>query len=288
MKKILIFYLVIAILFLFKSFKENDQLKERPLFEAVFLNAGQGDSILMQAPDSYFQVLVDAGDGEALVIEDKIEQYLPLGDNMIDIIILTHPHQDHYGGLEYVLQEFDVGLFVYNGVNSEDSEFKKTLDSVRLKEIPILKSIRGQKISVDDDFELEILHPYYSFDLEYKNLNNSSLVIDAKISGKRFLLMGDLEIKGERVLLNYLAQKKDYKYDFDLIKIGHHGSDTATSQELLEEITVKNAVISVALNNKFNHPGREVINRLKINEINPYYTYNGDIIVRNGEIIQRE
>ncbi|MBD3299972.1 MAG: MBL fold metallo-hydrolase [Candidatus Moranbacteria bacterium] len=273
MKKLLLFHLFLTAFVLILELGLKKDL-QNDKFEVVYLDVGQGDSSLITIPGTSIQILVDAGDGRSVVLEEKLKEYLPKGDDLIDILILTHPHDDHYGGMEYVLNNFRVGLFMYNAIYSEDEVYNNLIFKIQESETAVLKIIRGQKIKIGDDFSIQILHPFYSFDLEYKNLNNSSVVFLAEYKQEKFLFAGDLEKEGELLVLDYLKRRDKLSGigRVKVLKVGHHGSNTATGELWLKTLKPEKAIISAGVENRFRHPHKEVIERLRAYEVEIFQT----------------
>ncbi|MFA6551330.1 MAG: ComEC/Rec2 family competence protein [Patescibacteria group bacterium] len=278
-KKIIIIFLIIAIIaglglavFLFCS-------NPKKQLELDFLNVEQGDAILIKTP--YGQnILIDGGDGKEILRE--LPRELPFYDRAIDLMILTHPHDDHVGGLVKVLQRYRVKKILYTGVSHTSPTYLEWLNIIKRKNIPLTIIDRPQTITLGADLRLDILYPLESLlNKKMENLNNSSIVAKLIYQDQNFLFTGDLEEMEEQVLL-----EKNIDLRADILKIGHHGSDTSSSEKFLEAVKPSAAVISVGKDNDFGHPSLRVINRLERLGVKIYRTdLNGWIKINsNGKL----
>jgi len=280
MKKILIFLNLIAFYLIFKSilflalFEIPDQFKFRAL------DVGQGDALLLEIPYSSIQILIDGGPANQ-GLSERLKEIMPLRDEVIDIVILTHAHEDHLEGLLELTDSYQIGLLIETGSKSETEAYALLKEKVDFFKIINLYAVRGEKLTIGEDFSLDILHPFFSKKAEYKNLNNSSIVSKVNFKDKSILLTGDLELEGEKELIDYLNRKKDlYLLRADILKIAHHGSETSTSKEFLDLVKPKQAIISVGVKNQFNHPSLKTIERLEKNQIKVLRTdLDGEVVI---------
>jgi len=255
-----------------------------PSWSAVFLDVGQGDSILLKSPGGRFY-LVDAGPPgkKRSLAKDKIIPYFrSQGISKIDAIIISHPHADHYGNAADIMKEFPVKEFwtTFCAQSSvEDRSWRNVLETARAKGVPI-KNLRAglglkEKMFISkSEWDLTVLYPDSL--LCEKNQNNNSIVLKVQGLGQTLLLTGDLEKQGERQLLPL-----DIKSD--VLKLGHHGSRTSSTREFLERVSPNAAIISVAQKNMYKHPSKEVLERLDSLGIRNYKTSEkGSIEVEFG------
>ncbi|PIR92843.1 hypothetical protein COT99_03910 [Candidatus Falkowbacteria bacterium CG10_big_fil_rev_8_21_14_0_10_43_10] len=240
-----------------------------------FLDVGQGDSILIKTP--YGQnILIDGGDGKKILQE--LPKFMPFYDRTIDLMILTHPHDDHVGGLVKVLQRYKVKKILYTGVVHTSPMYLEWLAAVRRKNIPLVIIDRPQTIALGADLRLEILYPLESLlNKEVENLNNSSIVTKLIYKENKFLFMGDAEGEIENDLapspfqdpstsasLQHLPLVRGgLDLSADVLKAGHHGSDTSNSEKFLEAVKPKYAIIQVGADNDFGHPSLRVLKRFE-------------------------
>lgn len=259
-KKILLGFLIFAVL-LSACSKTNASynLVLSPANEGYavvqFLDVGQADCTLITLPDGR-NVLVDAGnkaDGE------KIVKYLQdLKVEKIHYIICSHPHEDHIGGMADVISYFDFDKIIMPYIANEDVDGSGIYEALLLTIKQIGKNVTtalpGTMVS-EDGLIIECLAPRYS---SYGNMNDYSAVMMISFKNTDILFAGDAEKTSE---IEMVAEAYD-KLDADILKVGHHGSSTATSEEFLDAITPKYAVISCGKDNQYNHPHSDVINKL--------------------------
>ena len=226
-----------------------------------FLNVGQGDAILIQSNGRY--VLIDTGDG----VSSNIVRSLKLnGVDGLDALILTHWHNDHIGGAIDVLENFPVLNVIMP--TFPDYDHDNYNDAVRINEtaqnskVMFTHSKPGLAVNVGD-FRLSFLY----YDKTMDDENNRSSIIMAKCRDFKFLLMSDSEKELEEALL---SSGIDFKCD--VIKIGHHGSNSSTTDEFLKTAKPEYAVISVGAKNPYGFPDTEILNKLVKEEIKLYRT----------------
>jgi competence protein ComEC len=218
-------------------------------------------AIFIQTPAGQ-QILVDGGpDPDKLCLE--LGKRLPFYDKSLDLVVLTHPEADHITGLVEVLKRYKVGrVLEYDGQQIEGFHSSVYDEWLRLiEETNIKRTIAqaGQQIELDDGIRIEVLHPPEEL-LEGtdSDTNNNSVVLRLEWNEVSFLLTGDIEEEAEREILH-----QGYKLNSTVLKVGHHGSSTSTSEQFLSAVDPEIAVISVGENNPFGHPSDEVVNRLK-------------------------
>ena len=246
----------------------------------VFLDVGQGDAIFVEAPNGN-QILIDGGPNKAVLRE--LAKQMPFYDRTIDGIILTHPHLDHYAGLNEVMKKYKVSLEMDPGTKVKGAGFGEFENLIKLKNIKSLYAKRGMKINLDKDLRLDILLPV----INDENLSEHDGMLVSRLVYKNnsFLLTGDMEDNLESFLLSFGDSIKS-----DVLKIGHHGSKTSTSEKFLGLVNPELAIISAGKNNKYGHPHQEVTERLSVFEIPILRTdEKGAIIVKSdGEKIVAE
>lgn len=221
-----------------------------------FLDVGQGDAILIKSP--YGQnVLIDGGPDKTIL--NRLAEKLDFADKKIDLMILTHPHDDHVAGLSDVVKQYDVKKIIYTGATHTGPNYLNWLELIRERKISLTIIDRPQTIKLGENCELEILYPLKSLaGQSADNLNNTSIVIKLIYGQTKFLLAGDMESDVERELS---ASGADLSAD--VLKVGHHGSDTSTGDDFLKAVGPKFAVIEVGKDNSFGHPSLRVLKRLE-------------------------
>lgn len=234
--------------------------------EIYILDVGQGDAILIKTVDNKY-VLVDAGPDENVTRE--LQDIMPFWDRTLDLVILTHPDQDHVGGMPAVFAYYDVNAVSFLPFEDGNRAFGEFQDTVSTQEIQNWKLIDDKDFSLGCCTFFDMLWPtsdiYDECDIEIKK-GNQSCRWDVNDTSASFVLVykdftmyfgGDLPSKYEEQIFS------DNKYDLDAIKAGHHGSRTSTSLEFLELTHPEKAYISVGIDNKFGHPHQETLDNLE-------------------------
>lgn len=274
LKYILFFAITFSLSFLF-VFVNSPQ---RENLSVVFLDVGQGDAILLKTPIGY-NILIDGGPDDTLLSE--LSKALSWRDRRIDLMILTHPHADHVGGLDYVLDRYDVGKILYNGVQHNSPLYESWLEKIEQKEIPLYVAQKGMILQIDEGCTAEIIYALDEFSSDKKlNLNNTSLVIKLRYGNNIFLFTGDIEFEIESELVN-----SGIDLSADVLKVSHHGSHTSSAFDFLQKISPEIAIIQAGAENKFGHPSRMILSRLEKLNIKTFRTdIAGSIeIVSDGE-----
>ena len=268
-KKIVIISIVISlcIIFIPRDLKIN------------FVDVGQGDSTFIITPKNE-TILIDGGGsntGSFDVGENTLLPYvLDKGYNKIDLMIISHFDSDHVGGLLTILEEIKVEKVLIAKQEEQSENYKRFLNIVKEKNIPVIVGKRGDKINIEKDLYLDILFPE-SEQIEENVINNNSLVFNMHYNNFSMLFTGDIEEIAEKRIIE-ITNKSRLKAD--IIKIPHHGSKTSSTRELLERVLPKIALIGVGKDNLFGHPSSETIDKLDELEIKTYRTdINGEIMI---------
>lgn len=261
----------------------NQEIDNR--LRVIFFDIGEADSIFIETADKK-QILIDGGeeDGQAL---KKLSQNMEKGDRYIDLIISTHPHADHLGGLIDVLRKYQAGQVWLTGIAYGSKTYLDFLNLLKEKNISsrIVYSCGQRKSSADytvldinnleelnkthclDELKinsktnLKILHPLKNLkDQHIENINNSSIVVKLNYGQSSFMFMGDAEMPSEERILKTFAI---HDLRADVIKIAHQGSSDASSKKFLEAVGPKYAVILTGADNSYGHPSLRIIRRLE-------------------------
>ncbi len=253
----------------------------------TFLDIGQGDASFIEFIDGQ-QMLIDCGI-DARILE-ALGRVMPYYDRVIDYLVVTHPDNDHYGGCIDVLDRFEVKNIIYNGLEkSADKFWQEFWQRIENENANYFKI---EKLDVWEVASTTMTFYYPNHDLaENLNIpgsdkkasdNNTSIIFELNYLGHEILFTGDMEETLEKYLLSVFAEK----LDSDILKVGHHGSATASSQEFLKIVSPKYAVISTDKNNKFGHPSLRILKRLERSETEILRTdLQGDIVCEIGEQI---
>ena len=234
-----------------------------------FIDVGQGDSILAESGGHY--LLVDAGENDQA---STVTGYLKSqGVTRLDYVIGTHPHSDHIGGLDAVISEFEVGKVILPPVEHTTRTFEDVLDAVADKGLKLTKPTPGDTYTLGDA-SFTIIAPNGDYG---DDLNNWSVGILLENGANRFVMCGDAEAKAEADIL-----ENGIDISADVLKLGHHGSRTSTSQEFLDRVNPSTAVIQCGAGNSYGHPHKETMAKLKKEKIQVFRTdQNGTIIARS-------
>ncbi len=243
------------------------------------LDVGQGDSILVVTPGGK-TALVDAGEpGDGKVILAALKKY---GVDHIDLFVATHAHADHIGAADEVIKGIPVANVLYSGVPHTTKNYEDFLKAVDEKKIPLVRAEPGQSFELGGGARMLVLAPiaplFGKEDLRSGgNEPNANSVVTRLDYGKfSMLLTGDAEEQTERERLI----RNGANIRATILKVGHHGSKYATSEDFLKRGEFKYAVISAGLDNRYGHPSQEVLDRLKAAGVKIYRTdYQGDIII---------
>lgn len=225
---------------------QNDYINtNNDLLKVHYLDVGQGDSIFVELPNNE-TMLIDAA--ESYQSENIINYLKNLNYQKIDYVIGTHPHTDHIGGLKNIINTFEIGKIYMSKVVSTTKTYESLLMAIKDKNLKINTAKAGTSIIDTDALKINILAPNNS---TYTELNNYSVVTKITYGTTKFLFMGDAEKLSENEIKENVTA--------DVIKIGHHGSNTSSSIDFIKKVNAKYGIISVGLNNKYNLPKEETI-----------------------------
>lgn len=225
---------------------QNDYINtNNDLLKVHYLDVDQGDSIFVELPNNE-TMLIDAA--ESYQSENIINYLKNLNYQKIDYVIGTHPHTDHIGGLKDIINTFEIGKIYMPKVVSTTKTYESLLMAIKDKNLKINTAKAGTSIIDTDTLKINILAPNNS---TYTELNNYSVVTKITYGTTKFLFMGDAEKLSENEIKENVTA--------DVIKIGHHGSNTSSSIDFIKKVNAKYGIISVGLNNKYNLPKEETI-----------------------------
>ncbi|MFZ5969237.1 MAG: MBL fold metallo-hydrolase [Bacillota bacterium] len=237
-----------------------------------YIDVWQGDAILIQAPGGK-TMLIDAGENE--MGEVVLQYIMNQGIEKIDYIIGTHPHSDHIGGLDVVIDSLGVGEVYLPKVTHTTETFKDVLTSVKNKGLKVKTAKAGIQLDMGAGISAEMLSPNMT---EYKDLNNYSPIMKITYGETSFLFTGDAEKQAEEEVL-----EKGYNVRSDILKVGHHGSVTSTSDAFLAAVSPRYAVISVGKDNQHGHPHQEILEKLKQAGVQIFRTDEmGSVVVKSS------
>lgn len=275
----LIHLVVLLCLFVFSFSTHSIASQKDGLLKIHFFDIGQGDSIFIESPSGY-QLLIDGGPDNGVL--QKLGEVMPFYDRDIDAVIVSHPHADHIAGLVGALERYEVKNIIESKESYNSSEFGAWQEAVKDERSNDIEAIAGKVIDLGDGVTLEILHPFQSVAGDNpKNPHDDGVVVMLRYGDLEVILTGDMETKVERRLI-----MAGYDLDADVLKIGHHGSKTSTSEEFLSATSPEVAIIQVGAKNRYGHPALEVLERLENYDIKYYRNdIGGDIkLISDGQM----
>lgn len=245
---------------------KEDSEKVSGELKVHFIDVGQADSILITQGES--SMLIDAGNnGDGNLVKSYIAQQ---GITKLDYVVGTHVHEDHIGGLDYVINAFKIGKVYFPRDTSSTVTFRDFITAVKNKNLKLTAPKVGETFMLGDA-KCQIIAPNSS---EYEDANDYSIVIRVTYGEKSFIFTGDADNQSENEMVaNGLNLKAD------VLKVGHHGSSYSTSIPFLNKVSPKYAVISVGEDNKYGHPSLSTMDTLKSRNIPVYRTDESGTIV---------
>lgn len=261
-KQIYFFYAFLTLLFIIAlgstawAYFLHSKLYSSNNLTVSFLDIGQGDAIFIQAPNGA-QVLIDGGAPDTGVIQ-KLKLQMPLFDKTIDLVIATHPDNDHIGGLVDVFRDYQIQKYMIPTSTQGDSAAWTELLSAVANEngMQQIRPLAGMRIILDDarHIYIDILHPFIT--TKSQDTNEHSVIAKLVYGETEFMLTGDATRANEHQLVTgYLPSV----LDSDVLKLGHHGSKTSSSVEFLRTTSPNVAVVSAGKNNRYGHPAPEIM-----------------------------
>jgi len=216
-----------------------------------FLSVGQGDAVLITTPSNR-NILIDGGPDQTILT--RLGQSLPWYKRHLNMIILTHNHDDHLQGLLAVLKKYKVDQFLLSPL--ADPLPNSLSESLISHQVPDYVLEAGRVIDLGDGIKLKSLWPESGQIIAEQN--DRSLILELSYGDRKFLLSGDAGLAVEKELM-----KKKTVQQVDVYKLSHHASDTANSQEYLDLIKPKFAVVEVGIDNRLGHPNRRILKRIE-------------------------
>jgi len=222
----------------------------KPVFTVSFLDVGQGDSILIESPRGN-RVLVDGGKPGSIL--RPLAKALPLFVHDIDVVIATHPDNDHVGGLPEVFNRYAVHSFIEPGSTGESSAYKELERFVKDASIPRFLARRGMVVDMGDGVQLDILFP--DRDVSFLESNTSSIILRASYGSTSVMLSGDSPQVVERDMVRVYGDK----LSSTVLKLGHHGSRTSSDESFVRAVNPQYAIVSAGEGNSYGHPHKEIM-----------------------------
>lgn len=228
------------------------------LLKVKFLDIGQGDSFLVISPAGN-QILIDGGPDRKIL--NKLGLYMPFYDKTIELIILSHPQADHLAGLVEVLKKYEVEKILTVNDEYDSALFREWKNLLNNKNIEFISAKAGQVVDLGGGAYFLVLYPFKKFNgeiIDKEKINDLSVVGKLVYGNSSVLFTGDSEIKTELDLLRSNLNLKS-----DILKVAHHGSRTSTHSEFLTKVKPLLAIISDGRNNRYGHPNKKILERLK-------------------------
>ena len=286
-KKLIVFLILVISYFFYNNFTPNTEdagtsinkgsdTTTAPL-TVSFVDVGQADCTLIENDGKY--ALIDAGNNEDGPL--LVKYFESLGIKEFEYVFATHAHEDHIGGMDDIINNFKIKNFYMPDAITTTKTFEDVLTALENNKVTFKTPTTGETLELQA--EVPATFTVLSVNSDESNLNDTSIVLKLKYNTTSFLFMGDASSKIENTILDKSIQS-------DVLKVGHHGSKTSTSNRFLEKVNPKYAVISVGKDNSYSHPNTETLNRLAKKDVKVYRTDElGTIIAKsNGTIINFE
>lgn len=255
------------------------QSQPTDILQVAFLDVGQGDAILITAPNRN-QILIDGGPNKKVI--RALGQAMPFFDRSIDLIIATHPDLDHIGGLPDTLDRFEVFAYLAPAAVSESAAYKTLQAKIALEEAQKIRAENGTKVTLDKSTVLEI----FSAGSEKDEGNAASIVAKLTYGDIDFLLTGDAPL----ALEEKLAYQVGADLQAEVLKVSHHGAKSSSGETFLRKVSPRFAVISAGAENRYGHPHQETLSRLGVTGAEVLQTKDlGTIVFKtDGQSLQYE
>ena len=216
-----------------------------------FFDVGQGDAILISEGNN--QILIDGGpDGTKLL--EHLGRAMPLWDRTIEVVIATHPDRDHIDGLVDVLAHYHVDVMVMTRAQKQNEIFDALLLHLHQKNITVYEALRDYVLRLPSGADFRVVYPERGVPTTPRDVNDVSVAGLFTIGDEQFFLGGDLSSEQE--------DKLPLNNAITVLKVGHHGSDSSTSDTFVKKIRPRDAIVSAGKNNRYGHPAPEVVLRL--------------------------
>ncbi|MBQ9298545.1 MAG: MBL fold metallo-hydrolase [Clostridia bacterium] len=277
-------YILFLIILLFVGiYLQNDKSEVEAINKVVevsselkiyYLNVGEADCILIQNGGK--NMIIDAGNNED---GNEIVEFLKAqAIEKIDVLVGTHPHEDHIGGLDNIINNFDIGKIYMPKVATTTKSFEDVIKAIESKGLNITTPVIGKTFKLGE-CNFKILHT----DDNEENLNNSSIVLKMEFGRLSYLFTGDVEADGEKAIID-----SGYDIKANVLKVAHHGSNSSSTEEFLDKVAPDIAVIMCGKNNDYWHPHQVILNRLNARKIKIYRTYeDGTILITSDGYTNR-
>ncbi len=273
------FVLLLLLLIVFGIWYAVWREDRRGMLTVSFLDVGQGDAIFIDAPSGR-QILIDGGRDRSVL--RQLARVMPWWDRTVDIVVATHPDLDHINGLIDVLARYRVGTIIHSSVEGDTATFDTFNQAMENEKAHEIVAMRGQVVDIGKGIFLEILFPDRL--VSSVDTNDGSIIARLVYRNTSFMLTGDAPSKIE----NYLVQLDSDGLNSDVLKAGHHGSKTSSSELFLGFVNPEYAVYSRGCDNSYGHPHQDIVARFARFEIPTLDTCEEGTItfVSDGQVVR--
>ncbi len=254
MRRLPVVFLSISLGFLLFSAKAYIHERDDGVLKVYFLDVGQGDAMYARTPSGK-DFLIDGGPSKVLL--RRLAEVMPWYDRSIDVVIATHPDADHIGGFPDLLRRYRVAAYFHSGIESENAIDDEVLRILTENDIPAKVLSRGQRLDFRDGVHFDVLYPEKDL-LKNSDTNSHSIIGTLTFGSSTIMLTGDAPSSVE----NRLISLDPKSVRAQVLKAGHHGSKTSSSESFLKIVAPEFAVISSGANNRYKHPSPEILERL--------------------------
>ncbi len=247
--------IILAVVLIIAAYRYYQRMRAAELLddtvELHMIDVGQGDSVLLKTEAG--NILIDAGTGES---EEALSYYLSsVGVDSFEYCIFTHPHEDHIGGADMIIENYDVKNVIISPAVTTTKTFEVLIEALERRDTNVIEARPDMEYKVGD-VEILIMGP---ITLDDRDINNSSVITRISYGAVRMMFTGDAErIQEGDILERYSV----FDLDCDFLKMGHHGSSTSCAEAFMNAVSPSVAAISCGVNNTYGHPHREIIERL--------------------------
>ena len=224
-------------------------------FTFAMLDVGQGDALFIESPTGV-QILLDGGPPGRIL--SALTRVMPPFDRTLDAIVVTNPDQDHIGGFSDILKIYKIGKVFEPGTINDSKTYQNLEEEIKNKNIPKILAKKGMKLHLGGGAVVDILFP--DRDVSLWDTNEGSVVARLAYGGTSIMLMGDSTVATEKIIL---GENSGIALKSSILKVGHHGSRTSTSDAFVKVVAPAYAFISDGKDNKYGHPHKEVLHTLE-------------------------
>lgn len=220
------------------------------------LDVGQGNAALLVSPSGK-TILIDSGDA---IYANRVSTFIrSLGVDSLDLVVATHPHADHVGGMRRLIEKFGAGEYVMPEVGFDDAAQQPVQELLRAKAIRTRIVWSGDTLDWDPDCPTTVLSPVLGCEYSQTDANDSSLILRVEFNGTSILFTGDATVHAEQLSMYHNERAL---FNADVLIVPHHGSTTSSSYGFLETVGAEIAIVSVGAGNSYGHPDFDILTRL--------------------------